>query len=390
MPPEDHTTARPALLWTREGDSARCGLCERRCRIPIGGSGFCRVRRHEKCPSPPSAGAPGDVARIGGGAGGALLTHTYGNLSAIESRPIEIKPFYHYWPGSRALTFSTWSCNLSCDWCQNHHLSRRLPSASNSMFVPPERLVEWAVGSGDRGLCASFQEPTLLYEYCLDLFPLARRRGLYCCFVSNGYMTSEALEGLVRAGLDGLKIDIKGGAEVYRRHCGGADAMVPWRRAEEGRRMGLHIELVNLLVTDLNDGEDDVRTVVEEHLRRLGPDAPLHFTRYHPAHRFHRPPTPPSRLERARELARRAGVRFPYVGNLPGHRWESTWCPSCGRLLVLRDGPQVLEYLISRDNTCPRCGERVPVTGTGDCTGGAASLRRRPPASGLARGSGCS
>ncbi len=294
-----------------------------------------------------------------------LLTLTYGNLSALESRPIEVKPFYHYWPGSRALTFSTWSCNLACAWCQNHHLSRRAPPTSGVARSQPEELVEMALDGGDRGLCASFQEPTLLYEYCLDLFPMAKKRGLYCCFVSNGYMSAEALEGLARAGLDGLKIDIKGSEEVYRSYCGGADSSVPWRRAEEARRLGLHVEVVNLLVTDLNDGEDDVRGVVEEHLRRLGPDAPLHFTRYHPAHGFRRPPTPPSRVERARELAFKAGVRFPYVGNLPGHRWESTWCPSCGRLLILRDGPRVMEYFVSSGKRCPRCSDRVPITGDG-------------------------
>lgn len=283
----------------------------------------------------------------------------------MESRPIEIKPFYHYWPGSTALTFSTWSCNLACMWCQNYHLSRTPPYASKSDYIPPERLLDEALASGDWGLCASFQEPTLLYEYCVDLFPLARQKGLYCCFVSNGYMTSEALSGLVRAGLDGLKIDIKGNQEVYSNHCGHADASVPWRRAEEAVKLGIHVEIVNLLVTDLNDSEDDVRELVEEHLRRLGPNVPLHFTRYHPAHRFTRPPTPPSRLERARELAFRLGVRFPYVGNLRGHRYESTWCPSCKRLLILREGPCVIEYNVTPEGKCPSCGEPIPITGRG-------------------------
>jgi pyruvate formate lyase activating enzyme len=222
--------------------------------------------------------------------------------------------------------------------------------------------VEKALENGDNGLCASFQEPTLLYEYCLDLFPFARKKGLYCCFVSNGYMTEEALEGLVRAGLDGLKIDIKGGEEVYRRHCGGADASVPWKRAEQARRLGVHVEVVNLLVTDLNDDSASVERVVEEHLRRLGPDVPLHFTRYHPAHGFDRPATPRNRLERARETAFKAGIRFPYVGNLPGHRYENTICPKCGRVLIRRDGPRVVEYLISPEKLCPGCGEEIPIT----------------------------
>jgi len=332
------------MLWSPEGDAARCALCERRCLIPVGQGGFCKTRYNED---------------------GTLMSRTYGDLSAVESRPIEIKPFYHYWPGSTALTFSSWSCNLTCRWCQNYHLSRRPPSPAGRTHTAPEELVVRALGAGDAGLCASFQEPTLLYEYCLELFPLARQSGLYCCFVSNGYMTGEALDGLARAGLDGLKVDIKGGPDLYREHCGGADGTVPWRRAQEARGLGLHVEVVCLLVTDLNDGPEQVSELVGEHLHRLGPDVPLHFTRYHPVKAFGRPPTPPGRLERAREIAFKAGVRFPYVGNLPGNRYENTWCPRCGKLLVMRDGPQVLEYRISAEKRCPGCGEPIPITGEG-------------------------
>ena len=338
-----------AALWHPEGEGAsvRCGLCERRCLVPEGRRGFCAARLNR---------------------GGRLRTLAYGNLSAVESRPIEIKLFHHYWPGSTALTFSTWSCNLSCQWCQNAHLSRQPPGEEAGTLVPPQELVAAAKRAGDRGLCASFQEPTLLYEYCLELFPLARAVGLYCCWVSNGYLTSEALAELGKAGLDGLKIDIKGGPDIYKEHCGGADGAVPWRRAEEAKRLGLHVELVNLLVTDLNDDREVVGWLVEEHLRRLGPVVPLHFTRYHPAHRFDRPATPPIRLERAREAAFRAGVRFPYVGNLAGHRYENTFCPRCGRLLIMRHGPRVLEYLLPDDHRCPGCGEHIPVTGSGSAT----------------------
>jgi len=342
MTEQEHV--REALLWAPEGPSARCGLCERRCLISPGKFGHCKTRCNY---------------------GGKVLTYSYGNLSALESRPIEIKPFYHYWPGSRALTFSTWSCNMACRWCQNHHLSRARPDGRRSAFIPPESLLRLALDEGDRGLCASFQEPTLLFEYCMDLFPMAGRRGLYCCFVSNGYMTREALERLARAGLDGIKIDIKGGPDVYREYCGGADSSVPWKRAEEARKLGLHVEIVNLLVTDINDGEEQVSRTVEEHLKRLGPDVPLHFSRYHPALDFDRPATPRIRLERAREKAFRTGVRFPYVGNLAGHRYENTWCPRCNGLLVLRDGPRVLEFRITSGNRCPGCGESIPLTGTG-------------------------
>ena len=357
----------PALLWKPEGEDARCGLCERRCLVAHGKTGFCKARRNAGGTSPPAgaggvpkfAGVPANFAN--------LVTLTYGNLSSVESRPIEIKPFYHYWPGSSALTFATFSCNLSCHWCQNDSISRSLPPAENE-FTSPEQLVAMAKEAGDDGLCASFQEPTLLLEYCLDLFKLAKKQGLYCCFVSNGYMTSEALELLEEAGLDGLKIDIKGGPEVYREYCGKVDGSIPWKRAEEARELGIHVEIVNLLVTDLNDDADSVKALVEHHLEILGQDVPLHFTRYHPAHKFTRPPTPGIRLERARELAFSAGVRFPYLGNMHGHKYENTYCPECGKLLILRQGPRVLDVRLTESSACPNCGEDIPITGTAKVT----------------------
>ncbi|MFZ8855073.1 MAG: radical SAM protein, partial [Thermofilaceae archaeon] len=182
---------REALLYERlRGGLLRCNLCERRCLISDGGRGFCGVRVNR---------------------GGTLYTLTYGNLSAVESRPIEIKPFFHFWPGSTALTFSSWSCNFRCPWCQNWYLSRTLPNAARGLDIPPSELVELAVRQGDEGICVSFNEPTLLFEYSVEAFGEARRRGLYTTYVSNGYMALEALKALREAGLDGLKVDVKGG-----------------------------------------------------------------------------------------------------------------------------------------------------------------------------------
>ncbi|NOZ58200.1 MAG: AmmeMemoRadiSam system radical SAM enzyme [Euryarchaeota archaeon] len=331
----------PALLYERADGEVRCNLCERRCRVPEGERGFCGVRTN---------------------LGGRLYTASYTRISAVEMRPVEIKPFYHFHPASQALTFSSWGCNLSCMWCQNWHLSRSRPP-ERSEPLPPEEMLRLALRLGAQGTCVSFNEPTLLFEYCLELFPLARGRGLYNSFVSNGYMTEEALRMLVDAGLDAINIDIKGDDEVYRRYCGGARAGVVWRNISLARRLGVHLEVVNLVVTGVNDAEEDLRYVVENHLRHAGEEVPLHFTRYHPAHRFSAPPTPVERLEFARELARREGVLYPYIGNVPGHRYESTYCHACGRLLIRRRGYRVLEYRISGDRRCPRCGAEVPLTG---------------------------
>ena len=336
-------TVHRAVLYEKISDDAvKCGLCERRCVIPNGRRGFCKTRLNVD---------------------GELYTLVYGDLSALESRPIEIKPFFHYWPGSTALTFSTWSCNFECRWCQNHHLSRRAPNPAKASFTHPEKVLNQALISGDKGLCASFQEPTLLTDWALQLFKAGRERGLYCCYVSNGYMTLQALKLLKDSGMDGIKIDMKGDGEVYRKHCGGVDVEKVWRNIREAKRMGLHVEVVNLVVTGVNDDESCLTWIIERHLKEAGAETPLHFTRYYPAYKFSNPPTEIGTLERAYEMAKKAGVQYPYIGNVPGHKYENTYCPRCGELLIKRFGYTIVKYRVTSKKRCPKCGQRIPIVG---------------------------
>lgn len=324
------------------GGAVACGLCQRRCEIAPGRLGTCGVRRN---------------------ADGRLFTLVYGDLAALESRPIEIKPFFHYWPGSTALTYATWSCNLACAWCQNHGLSRRRPDPRRAKAFVPADVVALARAWGDRGLCVSLTEPTLLFEHCCETFPLARARGLYRCFVSNGRMTAEALAMLAARGLDGLKVDIKGPPQVYRRFCGADDGIVPWERVRQAKRLGLHVEVVNLVVPGVNDDDPSLAWLIERHLEFAGPETPLHFTRYHPAHRLTAPSTPVHVLERACRMARDAGVDFAYLGNVPGHPWEDTRCPTCGTLVLQRHGPALVRSALTPRGACPCCDRPIPVRG---------------------------
>lgn len=339
-----HPTVRESIFYEKlRGDKVKCTLCERRCEIAEGQIGFCKTRRNF---------------------GGRLYTLVYGDISAIESRPIEIKPFFHYWPGSAALTFSTWSCNFDCVWCQNFHLSKTSPEPAKAMYQSPEKVVRLALKGGDAGLCASFQEPTLLTDWAVEAFKLGKRMGIkYCCYVSNGYMTLEALKALHEAGLDGLKIDVKGNCETYRQYCGDADVEKVWRNAREAKRMGIHVEIVNLVVTSVNDDENTLKWVIEKHLENVGPETPLHFTRYFPAYKLHNPPTKIETLEGAYEMAKKAGVLYPYIGNVAGHKYENTYCPGCGEVLIKRYGYSILKYAVADDKKCPRCRTEIPMTG---------------------------
>jgi len=212
-------------------------------------------------------------------------------------------------------------------------------------------------------LCVSFTEPTLLFEHCCDTFPLARAQELYCCFVSNGRMTAEALAMLAARGLDALKVDVKGPPEVYRRLCGAKDGIVPWERVRQAKHLGLHVEVVNLIIPGVNDGDASLERLIECHLEAAGSETPLHFTRYFPAHRFRAPPTPVPTLERAWRMARDAGVDFPYLGNVPGHPWEDTQCPACGTLLLHRQGPALFRSAVTPRGACPRCDRPLPLRG---------------------------
>lgn len=209
-------SVREASLYEKlRGHKVKCAQCEWRCVIDVGKKGVCKTRMNMD---------------------GILLTLVYGDLSALESRPIEIKPFFHYWPGSIALTFSTWSCNFDCQWCQNSHLSRIEPNPKTNHFFSPEKVVNLALHQQDSGLCASFQEPTLLTDWALPVFRFGREKGLYSCYVSNGYMTLETLKLLRESGLTGLKIDVKGDKETYQKYCGGADVEKVWRNTMKPRK----------------------------------------------------------------------------------------------------------------------------------------------------------
>ena len=293
---------------------------------------------------------------------GELYVEPYGVLSAVESRPIEIKPFFHYWPGSTALTFSGWGCSFKCPWCQNYHLSQRDPDSTAGVHLSPTSLVEQALRVGDEGICGSFNEPTIHLEYMLEAAEEASRKGLYSTIVTNGYMSRKALRKLLDAGVDGYSIDIKGCPETYKKILS-ANPEVVFGNAKYALENNGHVEMVFLVVTGANDSWECIEWVLSKHIEILGPETPLHINRYYPANRWREPPTSIDLLLRIAERAREIGIEYVYVGNIADPSLETTRCPKCGKTLIVRYLYSIVEYRLGRDKRCPRCNNKIPIKG---------------------------
>jgi pyruvate formate lyase activating enzyme len=284
------------------------------------------------------------------------VTLIYGAVSSLSANPIEKKPLYHFYPGSVALTSGSLSCNLSCPWCQNFAISKATPGPAH--FFSPEEFVQKALGLGCEGTSVSLNEPTLSLEWSLDMFRLARQEGLYNTYVTNGYMTSEALPLLVEAGLDAMNVDVKGDARTVRRYCG-IDVEKVWRNCWLAREAGIWLEITTLVVPGVNDHDRVLQGIAERIIADLGADTPWHVSGYYPAYQFSAPPTLVQTLEMAWQIGKGVGLRFIYLGNAPGHRLENTYCPDCGALLIRRWGLGVTGYYLECGH-CPQCGQELP------------------------------
>ena len=342
---------KEALLYEKLAEGrVQCNLCAHRCVIAPDRKGVCQVRQNRS---------------------GVLHTLVYGIPLSQAVDPIEKKPLFHFYPASTAFSIATVGCNFRCDFCQNADISQ-MPRERGRIVgsqASPEQVVQAARRYGSRSIAYTYTEPTIFFEYSYDIARLAHEAGIASVYVTNGYMTSEMLELFQGLGnghepwLDAANVDLKAFRdETYRTVCGARlqpvlDSLV---RMKE---LGVWVEVTTLVVPDLNDSTEELGEIARFIAAELGEEVPWHVSRFHPDYKMYdRGPTPPGTLQRAYELGREAGLRYVYVGNMPGARLEDTVCPNCGQTVIERWGFQVRRRNL-RDDKCGHCG--TPIDGIG-------------------------
>jgi pyruvate formate lyase activating enzyme len=330
---------KEAMLYEKLSDRrVHCYLCNHHCRIGEGQRGICAVRENR---------------------GGTLYTLVYRQLISRNPDPVEKKPMFHFAPGSRSFSIATVGCNFRCEFCQNYEISQmpRDENAINGEDVAPEEIVAMAKKTGCKTIAYTYTEPTIYFEYAYDIAQKASKEGLKNIFVTNGYMTEEALRTL-HPHLHGANVDLKSfREEFYRNRCGaGLDGVL--RSLKVMKELGVWVEITTLIIPELNDSEEELRELAG-FISSLGKEVPWHISRFHPMYKMlDRSPTSVRILERARKIGLEAGLRYVYTGNVPGDAGEDTYCHRCGQLLVDRLGFQILKNQI-KEKKCPKCGSPV-------------------------------
>jgi len=319
-------------------EEIQCGLCPRRCRVPKSRRGFCRVRENR---------------------GGKYYSLVYGNPCAAHLDPIEKKPFFHVLPGTTAFSLATAGCNFHCKFCQNWEISQVSPEDLYNYDLPPEIVVKKAREMRARSVAYTYVEPVVFYEYMLDTGNLAKEGGLLNVFHSNGFINPEPLRVLCRV-LSAANIDLKGFTDAfYRKLCGG-DLGPVLETLKTLKKEKIHLEITHLVIPTENDEMAAIRKMCLWIKQELGADTPIHFTRFYPLYKLQSlPPTPVSTLEKARSTALSAGLEYVYIGNVPGHEGENTFCPHCQKMIIRRIGFMVGEMHLKREK-CGYCGKPIP------------------------------
>ncbi|MFC1541489.1 AmmeMemoRadiSam system radical SAM enzyme [Candidatus Latescibacterota bacterium] len=316
----------------------RCVLCPRECLIEEGARGFCGTRENRE---------------------GTLYSLVYGNIVAKQIDPIEKKPLYHFLPGSEAYSIATAGCNMTCKFCQNWQISQSKPEELRSSRMSPQDVAAEAVAYKSKSIAYTYNEPTVFTEFMYDCAAEGNASGVRSVVISNGYINPEPLEKLCEV-ISAYKVDLKAFSDSFYRDLTGGQRNAVLDTIKRLKKNGVWTELVHLTIPTLNDNDVDFRAMGDWLMGEIGPDIPVHFTRFHPTYRLlNLPVTPVSTLERARNILMEKGLNFVYVGNVPGHDGNSTYCPGCKKVLVKRSGYSV-DITGLKNGECNNCGINIP------------------------------
>ncbi len=290
---------------------------------------------------------------------GKLYTLVFGNPCAVHIDPVEKKPLFHVLPASKAFSIATAGCNFHCKNCQNWEISQHPPEKTNNLSYSPQKVVEGALAMKCEVIAYTYTEPVVFYEYMLETAELASKKGIVNSMHTNAYIKEKPLRKLCSY-LQAANVDLKSmSSPFYDEICDGELKPV-LRSLEVLKEEGVHIEVTNLIIPDLNDSPEESKKLCEWIKRNLGEETPVHFSRFYPMYRLKNiPPTPIETLERARKIALDTGLLFAYIGNVPGHPGESTYCPRCGNVLIKRFGFTVEEYRLKK-GACVYCNREIP------------------------------
>jgi pyruvate formate lyase activating enzyme len=333
------SSPKEALFFKKmDGQDVQCLLCPRECLISDGKRGFCRNRENLE---------------------GTLYTLVYGRPAVVDIGPIEKAPLYHFFPGHFRLCITCASCNLRCKHCQNWHLSQKSFEELNHYSYSPLEIIQQVKKQGLNSVSFTYTEPTVYYEYLYDISVIAKENGIKTSIVSNGYINREPLLKLLSV-LDAVKIDLKGFSEEFYKKVCSATLKPVLESLLTVKKENAWLEIVNLVIPTLNDEPKMIDEMCRWIKENLGQDTPLHFTRFHPDYKLtHLSPTPDSTLNQAYDIAKKNGLRYVYIGNVPGHTYNSTYCPSCNRNVIFRMHMDVVEMNVV-NGKCSFCNASIP------------------------------
>lgn len=334
----DEKDLHEALFWHKEKNGLRCELCARRCFIRENSKGFCKVRMNIK---------------------NKLFSLNYGKVMAINVDPVEKKPLFHFHPGSFALSYSCFGCNWACQYCCNWEISQANLLGELGERYEPEQIVQMAEEKGLNIISHTYTEPTVFFEFAFDVAKLAHKKKIKNTFVTNGYITEEPLKKISRF-LDAATVDFKAsGDEVFLQKYASVPSIEPvFKTLKLMKKLKIHVEITDLIVPKIGDDKEKFKELVEWVLKELGPSTPFHIIRFFPSYKMvNVDSTPISTLEEFAKEAKKIGLKYVYVGNVPGHDLENTRCPNCGELLIERFGFEVRTNL--KEGSCPKCGYKL-------------------------------